>query len=135
MHSLRQKRTRHHNRTPFPLPPPKLYASPPQQLMPDGNICGTKLLIAVFVECRTSVASSVISEFWRIPTSRESEFWNVPKIQHLRRLAETGSAVRLWTPLEELTRRPLDRVRFTRVGYARTGGGVSWFAYSSRNSV
>src|SRR6058998_1027747 len=133
MHSLRQKRTRHHNRTPFPLPPPQLYASPPQQLMPDGNICGTKLLIAVFVECRTSVASSVISEFSRIPTSRQREFWNVPKIQHLRRLAETGSAVRLWTPLEELTRRPLDRVRFTGVGYDGKGGDLSGYAYSNAN--
>src|SRR5207244_11382849 len=82
----------------------------------------------------TSVASSVISEFSRIPTSRQSEFWNVPKIQHLRRLAETGSAVRLWTPVEELTRRPLDRVRFTGVGYDGKGGDLSGYAYSNANS-
>src|SRR3989475_21343 len=119
----------------IPAPTPTLYASPPQQLMPDGNICGTKLLIAVFVECRTSVASSIISEFSRIPTSRQREFWNVPKIQHLRRLAETGSAVRLWTPLEELTRRPLDRVRFTGVGYDGKGGDLSGYAYSNANSA
>ena len=81
------------------------------------------------------MASSVISEFSRIPTSRQSEFWSVPKIQHLRRLAETGSAVRLWTPLEELTRRPLDRVRFTGVGYDGKGGDLSGYAYSNANSA
>ena len=81
------------------------------------------------------MASSVISEFSRIPTSRQSEFWNVPKIQHLRRLAETGSAVRLWTPVEELTRRPLDRVRFTGVGYDGKGGDLSGYAYSNANSA
>src|SRR5207245_3310574 len=56
-------------------------------------------------------------------------------MQHLRRLAGTGSAVTLWTPLEELTRRALDKVRFTGVGYDGKGGDLSGYAYSNANSA
>jgi len=62
------------------------------------------------------MAAIKVSSYLRIPRSKNREFWTASKIEHLRRLAITGKAARVWTPPEELCNRPLDRLRFNLAG-------------------
>ncbi|MFN3621394.1 MAG: glutamate synthase-related protein [Nitrososphaerales archaeon] len=54
----------------------------------------------------------LINHYIDLPRQQLREFWNNAKIRHIRRLADSGKADRLWTPENELSSRPLDRLRF-----------------------
>jgi glutamate synthase domain-containing protein 2 len=59
--------------------------------------------------------SKVLEHYINLPKQILHEFWSISKIMHIRSLAERGKAIRLWTPPEELSSRPLDRLRFRAV--------------------
>jgi len=61
--------------------------------------------------------SKVVKEYMRIPPHRNREFWHAGRIIYLRKLSQTGRAVRLWTPYKDLCNRPLDRIRFLGVNH------------------
>ena len=57
----------------------------------------------------------VLDHYINLPKQIQKEFWTTQKIMHIRSLAETGRAVRMWAPPEEKSSRPLDRLRFKAV--------------------
>ncbi|MEM3073774.1 MAG: glutamate synthase-related protein [Nitrososphaerales archaeon] len=63
----------------------------------------------------------LIDHYINLPKQTLREFWTTAKIRHIRRLAESGRATRIWTPEDELSKRPLDRLRFKPINEFNTG--------------